>query len=108
MPAFTFNIQVAATLLTALANAQRLTIVRMLIGGERDVSSMAAELDMSQSALSQHLKKMRDAKLVKTRRSAQTVFYSLQGREAARVLTSPDEIFSPPTVPFHLDSLKVS
>lgn len=83
---FTFDVVRATTLLAAIANHQRLRIVMMLMEGEREVGSISSELRLSQSAVSQHLKKLRDAKVVRTRRAAQLVFYSLASTEAERVI----------------------
>ena len=49
---------------------------------------MEALLDLSQSELSQHLARLRVAKIVKTRRSAQTIYYSLNGVNAEVILTA--------------------
>ena len=67
----------AARLLKALANDQRLLILCMLVDGEHAVGEMNARLSLSQSALSQHLAKLREEGLVNTRREAQTIYYSL-------------------------------
>lgn len=83
---FTFDVVRATTLLAAIANHQRLRIVMMLMDGEREVGSISSELQLSQLAVSQHLRKLRDAKVVRTRRAAQLVFYSLASTEAERVI----------------------
>ena len=67
----------AARLLKAMANDRRLMILCMLAGGEQAVSDINAGIDLSQSALSQHLAVLREEGLVQTRRSAQTIYYSL-------------------------------
>src|SRR5690625_7756155 len=68
----------AAKLLSALANAQRLRILCMLVEQELTVSQINEQLpDLSQSALSQHLARLRKQALVTTRREAQNVWYSL-------------------------------
>ena len=67
----------AARLLKALGNEKRLMVLCMLIEAERSVSELNARLDLSQSALSQHLAVLRDQQLVTTRRQAQTVFYAV-------------------------------
>lgn len=100
MPKYSFDPLVAAELVDALANYQRFKIVSMLREGEMDVTSITAELDMAQSAVSQHLKKLRDAKVVKTRREAQTVFYSVANRGAIALIEAAIEAMStPPSVP---------
>jgi DNA-binding transcriptional ArsR family regulator len=71
----------AAQLLASMANAKRLLVLCHLVDGERSVGELAAIAGLSQSALSQHLGKMRLQGLVKTRRDAQTIFYSLASRK---------------------------
>lgn len=67
----------AARLLKALANDRRLLVLCMLAEGERAVGEINGMLDLSQSALSQHLAVLREEGLVSTRREAQTIYYSL-------------------------------
>lgn len=67
----------AAELLKILANAKRLMIVCYLAEGEASVNELAEFLGMRASTVSQHLQILRLAKLVETRRDAQTIFYSL-------------------------------
>jgi len=76
----------AAQLLASMANAKRLLVLCHLVEGERSVGQLATIVGLSQSALSQHLGKMRLQGLVKTRRDAQTIFYSLASREVRAVL----------------------
>nr|CAD30329.2 negative transacting factor [Rhizobium etli] len=68
---------VAAALLSAMANPKRLLILCSLVKGEVAVGVLATQVGLSQSALSQHLSKLRAQKLVKTRRDAQTIYYSV-------------------------------
>lgn len=67
----------AADLLKALANHRRLLILCLLADGERSVSEINALVDLSQSALSQHLALLREEGLVTTRRDAQSIYYAL-------------------------------
>lgn len=67
----------AADLLRAMAHPQRLRVLCMLVEGERSVGDINREVDLSQSALSQHLAKLREEGLVNTRKEAQNVFYRL-------------------------------
>lgn len=71
------NADEAADLLKALANGQRLRVLCLLAGGERSVGEINDEVDLSQSALSQHLALLREQGLVHTRKEAQTVYYAL-------------------------------
>lgn len=67
----------AEQLLKALANRQRLLISCLLANGERSVGELNSQLDLSQSALSQHLAVLRREGVVATRRDGQTILYSL-------------------------------
>ena len=78
--------QQATQLLKALANENRLMILCSLVQGELNVSELNERLDLSQSALSQHLAWLRREDLVQTRRDAQTIYYSLQGNQASKVI----------------------
>ena len=76
----------ASTLLKAMSNEHRLMILCQLLHGEKSVGEMERLIGLSQSALSQHLARLRRDGLVQTRRQAQTIFYSLSGTEAAAVI----------------------
>jgi ArsR family transcriptional regulator, virulence genes transcriptional regulator len=76
----------AATLLAAMANPTRLLILCTLVNGEKPVHELVAQSGISQSAVSQHLTKMRNLKLVTTRRDAQSIYYRLASEVVRRVL----------------------
>ncbi len=73
------NARLASALLKAMSNERRLLILCQLVHAERTVSELEDVIGLSQSALSQHLAVLRQHDLVKTRRSAQSIFYSLAG-----------------------------
>ena len=83
----------AARLLKLLASEQRLLLLCRLIEGESSVGELAEHAGLAQSATSQHLAKMRAEGLVRTRREAQTIFYSLADPAAIRVLQTLAEIY---------------
>ncbi len=86
----------AATLLKLLANENRLLILcRLALEGEMSVSALTAAAGLSQSALSQHLAKMRAEGLLATRREGQTIFYHIADPNAAKLLQSLKGIFCP-------------
>jgi DNA-binding transcriptional ArsR family regulator len=86
----------AAGLLKLLANENRLLILcRLALKGEMSVNDLAAAVKLSQSALSQHLAKMREEGLLATRREAQTVFYRIDNPDAARMLALLKNIYCP-------------
>ena len=87
----------AAGLLRALANENRLMILCKLIEGECSVGVLVAAVGLSQSALSQHLAKLRADRLVATRREAQTIYYRLASAEATRVMQLLADIYCAPT-----------
>lgn len=87
--------QAAANLLKALANENRLMILCTLISNEMSVGELNARVPLSQSALSQHLASLREAGLVVTRKEAQTVYYSLQGDEAQKIIAVLQSIYCP-------------
>ncbi len=78
----------AADMLRSMSNKWRLLVLCNLVRGEKSVGQLQAIIGLSQSALSQHLAVLRRKRLVAVRREAQTVFYSISGREAAAVLTT--------------------
>jgi DNA-binding transcriptional ArsR family regulator len=78
--------QEASELLKALGNARRLMILCQLVEGEKSVGELVRRIGLSQSALSQHLARLRRDRLVSTRRSAQTIYYALAGAEARALL----------------------
>lgn len=82
------NSKEAAKLMKALANGSRLMILCYLDGKELSVTELNEHLELSQSALSQHLAVLRRDGLVKTRRDSQTIFYSLEGDRAQRIITT--------------------
>ena len=84
----------AAGLLSAMANPKRLMILRSLVKGEVPVGVLASQVGLSQSALSQHLSKLRAQKLVKTRRDAQTIYYSSTSESVMKVLDTLEDIYS--------------
>ena len=67
----------ASRFLRALANEKRLLTLCQLVGTEQSVGTLAETVGLSQSALSQHLTKLREDGLVATRRDSQTIYYRL-------------------------------
>lgn len=84
----------ATNLLKAMANENRLRILCLLDDSELSVSELNARLALSQSALSQHLAILRREGLVATRRSSQTIYYSLQGKEARTIVETLARLYA--------------
>ena len=88
-----YNVNKAASLLTMMSNPKRLLILCQLLGGERSVMELAKAVGLSQSALSQHLAKLRGGKLVATRRDAQTIYYSLASENVEAIMNVLYDIY---------------
>ncbi len=89
------NVDIAVNLLKALSNEKRLGIVCALHKGEKCVGELEEIIGLSQSALSQHLARLRRDGVVVTRRDAQTIYYSLHSDAARQLLKSLYEIYKP-------------
>ncbi len=83
----------ACDLLKAMANEWRLMILCQLSEGEKTVSELQAMLGLSQSALSQHLAVLRRERIVRSRKHAQSVSYSLAGEDATKVMETLHDVF---------------
>lgn len=86
----------AASFLKSIANDRRLIILCELVKGERSVGELEAITELSQSALSQHLAKLREAKLVKTRRESQSIHYSLANPGVSKVIGVLHDVYCRP------------
>lgn len=83
----------AESFLKALANRHRLMVLCELHKGEHSVTKLQEAIGLSQSSLSQHLARLREDDLVKTRRSSQTIYYSLANANVSRVIGLLYELF---------------
>ncbi len=92
----------AARLLKALGNEKRLLLLCLLVDHEQSVGELNARVELSQSALSQHLALLREDGLVQTRREGQTIYYSLVPGPVQRILEVLHGIYcsaAPPAAP---------
>jgi DNA-binding transcriptional ArsR family regulator len=80
------NLADAATLLKAMANQHRLQIMLAIRREEKCVGELEDIVGLGQSALSQHLARLRKDNLVTTRREGQTIFYSLSSGGVTMIL----------------------
>lgn len=86
----------AAAMLRAVGNEHRLLALCLLIEyGEMTVGELNEYLPLSQSALSQHLAKMREEGLIAYRRESQTLHYSIADPNVARLIATLKNIFCP-------------
>ena len=84
----------AAGLLKALANEKRLMILcKLLERGEMSVMSLCDNVGLSQSALSQHLARMREEKIIDFRRDGQTIYYHVSSPDVNRILKTLKSIY---------------
>ena len=84
----------AVGFLKAVANESRLIILAVLNNqGEKSVGELEQIVGLSQSALSQHLARLRKDGIVQTRREAQTIFYSLSNEQVKDVLDCLKRLF---------------
>jgi ArsR family transcriptional regulator len=83
-----------AAILGALANERRLMILcRLVESGEANVTALAEAVGLSQSALSQHLAKMRQEGLVTFRRDAQTLWYRIGDPRVEQLFATLHRLF---------------
>lgn len=78
----------AEAMLKQLASASRLLILCNLVSGEKTVGELAEIVGLSQSALSQHLAKLRTAELVEAEKRGQMVYYRISSMEAQALLST--------------------
>ena len=86
----------AAAMLRAIGNEHRMLVLCLLIEhGEMTVGTLHEYVPLSQSALSQHLAKMREEGLVAFRREAQTLHYRIENPDVATLIATLKTIFCP-------------
>lgn len=88
----------AESFLKELANANRLMVLCTLMDAELSVAELNKKVPLSQSALSQHLARLRKAGFVQTRKESQTVYYSLSDDRLRRLLPLFYEMFCAETM----------
>lgn len=86
----------AASLMKVLSNEHRLLILcQLIVEDEMPVGELVAKSGLSQSAISQHLARLRKEGLVAFRRQSQTLFYRVSDERAASVLLLLQHIYCP-------------
>lgn len=85
----------ATQLLKELANQNRLMIFCCLGEKEMSVSELNTQIPLSQSALSQHLARLREVGFLETRREAQTIYYRLGDSNITRIISTLKSIYCP-------------
>ncbi|MEW2517077.1 ArsR/SmtB family transcription factor [Actinacidiphila alni] len=82
------DLQAATELLRALASPVRMGIVRELADGDRRVSELVAALGVTQPLVSQHLRILRNSRIVVSHRTAREITYSLADDHVAEIVLS--------------------
>lgn len=87
------NADTVSQFLSAIGNEKRFAIMCHLLHGELSVGEIALKVDLSQSALSQHLARLRGTGLVATRRDRQMIYYSCSSTDVFEVMKTLDTLF---------------
>ncbi|MFN9161456.1 MAG: ArsR/SmtB family transcription factor [Alphaproteobacteria bacterium] len=90
------NAQQAAAVLRALSNETRLLVMCQLGQGEMSVGALQEAVGLGQSALSQHLARLRAEGFVTTRREGQTIHYRIADPRVSRLIGALHDIFCNP------------
>ena len=88
--------QLKAEFFRILGHPVRVRILELLKDGERSVGELEEIVSLSQSALSQHLARLRRSHLVKTRRESQTIYYSIADPGVAKVIGALYDLYCGP------------
>lgn len=91
------NAAQASALLKSLSNPSRLLVLCALVTREHTAGELEELTGISQSAISQHLARLRDDDMVDTRRDAQRIFYSLKNQAVRAVLETLHGLYCPET-----------
>lgn len=83
----------SAEFLRTLANPNRLIILNQLLKGESCVGDLEKVLSISQSALSQHLSRMRSEGMLSKRRESQQIFYAISDKRVEKFINLVNEYF---------------
>jgi DNA-binding transcriptional ArsR family regulator len=89
------NAAQASALLKSLSNPSRLLVLCALVTREHTAGELEELTGISQSAISQHLARLRDDDMVDTRRDAQRIFYSLKNQAVRAVLETLHGLYCP-------------
>ncbi len=84
-------VELAVEVFAVLADPTRVRLILALRERERSVNDLAATVDKSPAAVSQHLAKLRLARFVTTRQEGTKVFYRLENEHASQLVS--DAIF---------------
>jgi ArsR family transcriptional regulator len=74
-----------ADLFSALSDPTRLRIISVLLDGEMNVGDIAANLAMTESAVSHQLRGLRQMRLIRSRKDGRQVFYALDDDHVSKL-----------------------
>jgi ArsR family transcriptional regulator len=74
-----------ADLFSALSDPTRLRIISVLLESEMNVGDIAAQLGMTESAVSHQLRGLRQMRLIRSRKEGRQVFYALDDDHVAKL-----------------------
>ncbi|MCF1617043.1 ArsR/SmtB family transcription factor [Tetragenococcus koreensis] len=80
------DIEHVSQIFKVLSDVTRLKIVLAIKEGEKNVTAIAQEVDMEQSAVSHQLKLLRDNRVVKTKRHGKAILYSVDDAHILDIL----------------------
>ena len=89
-----YDVDDLAKKLKALANDKRLEILYLIANEELSVGDIEKKLNLSQSALSQHLAVLRRENVVSTRRKAQTIYYTIKSDVIKQIFVLLKSLFT--------------
>lgn len=87
------NAKQASTMLKAMSHEGRLMILCYLANGEKSVTELEELLSMRQSAVSQHLARLRADDLIGARRDGKAIYYSIQDDRAHKIMSLVYDLF---------------
>jgi len=95
MKEFLESAEQASSLLKAMSNQHRLLILCILVDGQKSVAEISPFIELSQSALSQHLKALKSAGLVTSNKAGLNVIYKLADDNVIKILATLKSIYCP-------------
>ncbi len=81
-----------STILKTIGNPHRLEIIKVLMNGECNVSTINRIVHVSQPALSQGLKKLKDAGIIAARRDSREIYYHIKNPHVIRIIGIAEEM----------------
>jgi ArsR family transcriptional regulator len=87
--------QNVASILKNVANPERLMILCILSQNKMTVGELEGQVNLSQSALSQHLAKLRNAKMVGAERQGKFIYYEISDPKIMRLFETLYELYCP-------------